>query len=220
MTDVFVCSCCGLYYLNIYQYSIHKYILYIHVHFVNRSSPNFIRDRYHADKNNQEPPRLGGKSRGSHGRPILLRPEPRTWRMHHADAVYLGDGRWTDSRVFTFKVFFFEEWSEDMDTQTSWIHYNRDTVPFLDLQWLWYSDLMRVCLHSWTLRGVQVHSFWTWWHPQTHFKQRNASNLGYLFLSKSCFEMHDLQIQFATEPSNLHGAMTAPKPMSCVCFPN
>lgn len=34
-----------------------------------------------------EPPRLGGKSRGSHGRPILLRPEPRTWRMHHADAV-------------------------------------------------------------------------------------------------------------------------------------
>ena len=93
MTDVFVCSCCGLYYLNIYQYSIHKYILYIHVHFVNRSSPNFIRDRYHADQNNQEPPRLGGKSRGSHGRPILLRPEPRTWRMHHADAVYLGDGR-------------------------------------------------------------------------------------------------------------------------------
>lgn len=48
-------------------------------------------------KNVKEPPRLGGKSRGSHGRPILLRPEPRTWRMHHADAVYLGGryGRWT-----------------------------------------------------------------------------------------------------------------------------
>ena len=167
----------------------------------------------------KEPPRLGGKSRGSHGRPILLRPEPRTWRMHHADAVYLGGryGRWTDSTPL--KCFFF------VNEVKIWIlknsRYTIDTICSLfRFAVVRYWDLMRVCFHSWTLRGVQVHSFWRWWHPQTHLKERNASNLGYLFLSKSCFEMHDLQIQFATEPSNLHGAMTAPKPMSCVCFPN